>query len=286
MSTNDGNTTGASASGVSASGVDVAEQPLLDIRDLSVSYHRRGKGTPAIRDVSLDIRPGETVALVGESGSGKSTLGRAVLGLTAVTQGTILFDGEDITRAGGARRKELSKSVQAVFQDPNGSLNPALTVGQTLAEPLRVHSRDERAVVLKRVREVLALVGLPAEAADRYPRQFSGGQRQRIAIARALVMAPKLIVCDEPVSALDLSVQAQVLNLFSDLQRETGVSYLFISHDLAVVRHLAQRIVVLYRGDVVESGTTEEVYADAQHPYTRKLLAAAGVEGAPATSAR
>ncbi|WP_405994697.1 ATP-binding cassette domain-containing protein [Streptomyces sp. NBC_00986] len=261
-------------------------RPLLDIRDLSVSYHRAGKGTPAIRDVSLDIRPGETVALVGESGSGKSTLGRAVLGLTAVTRGTILFEGQDITHARGARRRELSKSVQAVFQDPNGSLNPALTVGQTLAEPLLVHARDERAVVQRRVREVLALVGLPPEAADRYPRQFSGGQRQRIAIARALVMSPKLIVCDEPVSALDLSVQAQILNLFTDLQRETGVSYLFISHDLAVVRHLAQRIVVLYRGDVVEQGTTEDVYADAQYPYTRRLLAAAGIAGTPAPSAR
>nr|WSY56541.1 dipeptide/oligopeptide/nickel ABC transporter ATP-binding protein [Streptomyces sp. NBC_00886] len=266
--------------------MSTTERPLLDIRDLSVSYHRGGKGTPAIRDVSLDIRPGETVALVGESGSGKSTLGRAVLGLTAATQGTILFDGQDITHARGARRRELSKSIQAVFQDPNGSLNPALTVGQTLAEPLLVHARDERSVALERVREVLALVGLPPEAADRYPRQFSGGQRQRIAIARALVMSPKLIVCDEPVSALDLSVQAQILNLFSDLQRETGVSYLFISHDLAVVRHLAQRIVVLYRGDVVERGTTEDVYADAEHPYTRRLLTAAGVDGAPAPSAR
>ncbi|MGW3290557.1 ATP-binding cassette domain-containing protein [Streptomyces sp. NPDC001002] len=275
-----------STNGVSASGGSPAGQPLLDIRGLSVSYHRRGKGAAAIRDVSLDVRPGETVALVGESGSGKSTLGRAVLGLTAATQGTIRFDGQDITHAGGARRRELSKSIQAVFQDPNGSLNPALTVGQTLAEPLLVHARDERSVVLERVREVLALVGLPAEAAERYPRQFSGGQRQRIAIARALVMSPKLIVCDEPVSALDLSVQAQVLNLFSELQRETGVSYLFISHDLAVVRHLAQRIVVLYRGDVVEKGTTEEVYADPEHPYTRKLLAAAGVDGSPAPSAR
>ncbi|MFD4598247.1 ATP-binding cassette domain-containing protein [Streptomyces sp. NPDC058464] len=266
--------------------VGATERPLLDIRDLSVSYHRRGRGTAAIRDVSLDIRPGETVALVGESGSGKSTLGRAVLGLTPATRGTILFDGHDITRAAGARRRELSKSVQAVFQDPNGSLNPALTVGQTLAEPLLVHSRGERSAVLERVREALALVGLPGEAADRYPRQFSGGQRQRIAIARALVMKPRLIVCDEPVSALDLSVQAQVLNLFTTLQRETGVSYLFISHDLAVVRHLARRIVVLYRGDVVEKGTTEEVYADAQHPYTRRLLAAAGIEGAQAPSAR
>jgi ABC-type glutathione transport system ATPase component len=179
-------------------------------------------------------------------------------------------------------RRQAEHGTAQGLQDPNGSLNPALTVGQTLAEPLLVHARDERAVVLERVREVLALVGLPPEAADRYPRQFSGGQRQRIAIARALVMSPKLIVCDEPVSALDLSVQAQILNLFSDLQRETGVSYLFISHDLAVVRHLAQRIVVLYRGDVVEQGTTESVYADAQHPYTRRLVEAAGVADASA----
>ena len=252
-------------------------QPLLDIRDLTVSYHRRGKGTPAILDVSLDIRPGETVALVGESGSGKSTLGRVVLGLTPATRGTVHFEGEDITRASGARRRGLSSGIQAVFQDPNGSLNPALTVGRTLAEPLLVHARETRVPVSVRVAEVLDLVGLPAEAAHRYPRQFSGGQRQRIAIARALMMSPKLIVCDEPVSALDLSVQAQILNLFTRLQQETGVSYLFISHDLAVVRHVAQRIVVLYRGDVVEKGVTEDVYARPEHAYTRRLLSAAGL---------
>ena len=252
-------------------------EPLLDIRDLTVSYHRRGKGAPAILDVSLDIRPGETVALVGESGSGKSTLGRVVLGLTAATRGSVHFESEDITRLSGARRRGLSKEIQAVFQDPNGSLNPALTVGRTLAEPLLVHARDTRVSVSVRVAEVLDLVGLPAEAAGRYPRQFSGGQRQRIAIARALMMSPKLIVCDEPVSALDLSVQAQILNLFTRLQRETGVSYLFISHDLAVVRHVAHRIVVLYRGDVVEKGATEDVYARPEHAYTRRLLAAAGL---------
>jgi ABC-type glutathione transport system ATPase component len=252
-------------------------EPLLDIRDLTVSYHRRGKGAPAILDVSLDIRPGETVALVGESGSGKSTLGRVVLGLTAATRGSVHFESEDITRVSGARRRSLSKEIQAVFQDPQGSLNPALTVGRTLAEPLLVHARATRVPVPVRVAEVLDLVGLPAEAAERYPRQFSGGQRQRIAIARALMMSPRLIVCDEPVSALDLSVQAQILNLFTRLQRETGVSYLFISHDLAVVRHVAQRIVVLYRGDVVEKGATEDVYAHPEHAYTRRLLAAAGL---------
>ena len=257
--------------------MSTVDEPLLDIRDLTVSYHRRGKGTPAILDVSLDIMPGETVALVGESGSGKSTLGRVVLGLTAATRGSVLFEGGDITRASGARRRGLSREIQAVFQDPNGSLNPALTVGQTLAEPILVHTRDTRASVSARVAEVLDLVGLPAEAADRYPRQFSGGQRQRIAIARALMMSPKLIVCDEPVSALDLSVQAQMLNLFTRLQRETGVSYLFISHDLAVVRHVAQRIVVLYRGNVVEDGVTEDVYTDPAHTYTRRLLSAAGM---------
>jgi ABC-type glutathione transport system ATPase component len=257
--------------------VSAPSEPLLDIRDLTVSYHRRGQGTPAILDVSLDIRPGETVALVGESGSGKSTLGRVVLGLTPATRGSVRFESEDITRASGARRRGLSKEIQAVFQDPNGSLNPALTVGRTLAEPLLVHALETRVPVSARVAEVLDLVGLPAEAAGRYPRQFSGGQRQRIAIARALMMSPKLIVCDEPVSALDLSVQAQILNLFTRLQRETGVSYLFISHDLAVVRHVAQRIVVLYRGDVVERGTTEDVYTHPEHPYTRRLLAAAGL---------
>lgn len=250
------------------------DKPLLGIRDLAVSYHRRGKGTPAIRNVSLDIMPGETVALVGESGSGKSTLGRAVLGLISATRGSIRFECEDITHASTSRRRELSKSIQAVFQDPNGSLNPALTVGQTLAEPLLVHASQGRGSVSERVLEVLDHVGLPPEAAQRYPRQFSGGQRQRIAIARALMMSPKLIVCDEPVSALDLSVQAQVLNLFTSLQRETGVGYLFISHDLAVVRHLAHRIVVLYRGDVVETGVTEDVYANPAHPYTQRLLSA------------
>jgi ABC-type glutathione transport system ATPase component len=257
--------------------VSAADEPLLDIRDLTVSYHRRGKGVPAVLDASLDIMPGETVALVGESGSGKSTLGRVVLGLTAATRGSVYLEGEDITRVSGARRRGLSASIQAVFQDPNGSLNPALTVGRTLAEPLLVHARDRRAPVSARVAEVLDLVGLPADAAHRYPRQFSGGQRQRIAIARALMMSPKLIVCDEPVSALDLSVQAQILNLFTRLQRETGVSYLFISHDLAVVRQVAQRIVVLYRGNVVEKGTTEDVYAHPAHEYTRRLLSAAGM---------
>ncbi|WP_413810694.1 ATP-binding cassette domain-containing protein [Streptomyces sp. OE57] len=261
------------------------DKPLLDIRDLAVSYHRRGKGTPAIRDVSLDIMPGETVALVGESGSGKSTLGRAVLGLVASTRGSIQFEGEDITHASRSRRCGLSKSIQAVFQDPNGSLNPALTVGQTLAEPFLVHRGSERRSASARVSEVLGHVGLPDEAAQRYPRQFSGGQRQRIAIARALMMSPKLIVCDEPVSALDLSVQAQVLNLFTSLQRETGVSYLFISHDLAVVRHLAHRIAVLYRGDVVEKGLTEDVYANPAHPYTRRLLSAVGMDDSSVATA-
>ena len=249
-------------------------ETLLDVRDLTVNYHRRGKGAPALRDVSLDIRPGETVAVVGESGSGKSTLGRAVLGLTPASGGAITFAGEDITRAPVRRRIELSRSIQAVFQDPNGSLNPARTVGQTLAEPLLVHERPSRAAASARIEEVLDQVGLPASAARKYPRQFSGGQRQRIAIARALVMRPRLIVCDEPVSALDLSVQAQILNLFMRLQQETGVSYLFISHDLAVVRHLADRLVVLFRGDVVERGDTGRLYSRPGHDYTRRLLSA------------
>ena len=249
-------------------------EKLLEVGDLTVNYHRRGRGAAALREVSLDIRPGETVALVGESGSGKSTLGRAVLGLTPASGGTITFDGEDITRAPVRRRIELSRSIQAVFQDPNGSLNPARTVGQTLAEPLLVHERPGRAGAAARIEEVLDQVGLPASAARKYPRQFSGGQRQRIAIARALVMRPRLIVCDEPVSALDLSVQAQILNLFLRLQRETGVSYLFISHDLAVVRHLADRLVVLFRGEVVERGDTGHLYRRPSHDYTRRLLSA------------
>jgi ABC-type glutathione transport system ATPase component len=257
---------------------------LLHVENLTVGYRTRRRASPvrALCDVSLDIGPGETLGLVGESGSGKTTLGNVVLGLVPADAGTIVFDGDDITVAGRARRRELSRHLQVVFQDPYGSLNPARTIGQTLAEPLLVHARLSRAERDQRVRDMLASVGLPDDAADRLPASFSGGQRQRIAIARALMPSPKLVICDEPVSALDLSVQAQILNMLRDLQRETGVAYLFISHDLAVVRHISDRIAVMNRGCIVESGPAAAIWESPHHPYTQALLAAAPVPD-PAT---
>jgi oligopeptide/dipeptide ABC transporter ATP-binding protein len=249
---------------------------LLEVSDLSVRYRtrRRGHEVTAVDRVSLAVGPHETVGLVGESGSGKTTLSRAVLGLTQPGGGTVRFEGEDITSASRKRRRELSRHLQVVFQDPYGSLSPTRTIGQTLAEPLIAHrlatprqARDQVAVMLDRV-------GLPPDAVGRFPSEFSGGQRQRVAIARALMPSPRLVICDEPVSALDLSVQAQVLNLLRGLQREYQLSYLFIAHNLAVVRHMSHRIVVLYHGQVMEQGPAESVYAAPGHPYTRALLAA------------
>lgn len=250
--------------------------PLLDIEDLTVEF-RQSRRTPPLRavdHVSLSIAPGETVGLVGESGSGKSTIGRAVLGLNHVNSGRIHFEGRDITHASARTRRELSARLQVVFQDPYSSLNPARTIGSTLAEPLLVHGGTDERSTEERVAAMLERVGMPTDTADRYPGQFSGGQRQRIAIARALMPEPRLVICDEPVSALDLSIQAQVMNLLADLQRDLGLSYLFIAHDLPVVRHLSHRIVVLYRGQVMESGPAETLYAHPVHPYTRALLAA------------
>jgi oligopeptide/dipeptide ABC transporter ATP-binding protein len=249
---------------------------LLDIRDITVTYPRRGTSVPftAVNRASLTIHRGETVGLVGESGSGKTTIGRAVLGLTPVRSGSIRFQGVDITHAGFAQRKRLSSLLQVVFQDPYGSLNPTRTIWQILAEPLQVHQHLDRRGILGRVAWALTQVGMSADDAAKYPRQFSGGQRQRIAIARALMMSPKLIICDEPTSALDLSIQAQILNLLAELQRSLDLSYLFISHALAVVRHVAQRMIVLYRGTVMESGPSEVVYDRPMHPYSRMLLAA------------
>ncbi|MCW4386116.1 ATP-binding cassette domain-containing protein [Salinibacterium sp. SYSU T00001] len=253
--------------------------PLLEIRDLSVAYQGRGlarRRIPVLHGVSLDIRPGETVGLVGESGSGKSTLGRAVLGLAPVTGGGIEFDGEDIAHASAARRRELAADIQVVFQDPYSSLSPTLSIGDTLSEPLRargVTRRDAEA----RIAELLDLVHLPKDAVRRLPREFSGGQRQRVAIARALALEPRLIVCDEPVSALDLTTQARVLELFLEVQNRTDVAYLFISHDLSVVRHMSHRVSVLYRGEIVESGDGASVTSAPEHPYTQRLLLAAPV---------
>ncbi|MER5943536.1 ABC transporter ATP-binding protein [Streptomyces sp. NPDC001928] len=252
----------------------MTQPTLLHISDLVVQF-RQGRRTPPFRaldGVSLTIAEGETVGLVGESGSGKSTLGRAVLGLGPVHSGDIQFEGRDILRASTRDRRALSARLQVVFQDPYSSLNPARTIGQTLAEPFLAHGGTDRRGVSRRITSMLERVGLPADTAQRFPGQFSGGQRQRIAIARALMLHPRLVICDEPVSALDLSIQAQVMNLLADLQQELSLSYLFIAHDLPVVRHLSHRIVVLYRGQVMESGPAETVYGDPVHPYTRMLL--------------
>jgi peptide/nickel transport system ATP-binding protein len=247
---------------------------LLSVERLCVDYRARHCQVRAVDNVTLDVGVNETVGLVGESGSGKTTIARAVLGLTRVTAGTVRFEGEDVTHASRSRRRELSKHLQVVFQDPYGSLSPTRTVEQTLAEPLLAHGIASRQAARDQVTSMLERVGLSADALRRYPREFSGGQRQRIAIARALMPSPRLVICDEPVSALDLSVQAQVLNLLRGLQQEFRLGYLFIAHNLAVVRHMSHRIVVLYRGAVMEAGPAEAVYNRPGHPYTRALLQA------------
>ncbi|RKE64199.1 MULTISPECIES: ATP-binding cassette domain-containing protein [Microbacterium] len=253
--------------------------PLLEVSDLVVEYPGKGfRAEPfrALKGVSLDILPGETVGLVGESGSGKTTLGRAALGLAPVTEGSIVFDGRDISHLSRRERRPLSADIQVVFQDPYSSLNPSMTIEQILTEPLTaagVGTREAR----DRVRELLDQVGLPGDARSRLPREFSGGQRQRVAIARALALRPRLIVCDEPVSALDLSTQARVLDLFIEIQERTGVAYLFVTHDLAVVRHVSHRVAVMYRGEIVESGDADQVTARPEHPYTQRLFMAAPV---------
>jgi ABC-type oligopeptide transport system ATPase subunit len=261
---------------------------LLDIKDLVVEYPGKGfraKPFQALKGISLDIKPGETVGLVGESGSGKTTLGRAVLGLAPVTGGTITYDGRDISHLSRRDRRTLSSEVQVVFQDPYSSLNPSLTIEQILSEPLSARGTSSKEAK-SRVRDVLERVGLPSNAASRLPREFSGGQRQRVAIARALTLDPKLIVCDEPVSALDLSTQARVLDLFIDIQERTGVAYLFITHDLAVVRHISHRVAVMYRGELVETGDCDQITARPQHPYTQRLFLAAPVPNPDEQSAR
>lgn len=252
---------------------------LLTVDNLVVDFPTKGWRRPpfrALKGVSLDIKPGETVGLVGESGSGKTTLGRAVLGLAPVTEGTITYDGADISHLGRGERRALSSEIQVVFQDPYTSLNPSMTVGDILAEPL-LASGTPSAEARGRIRELLAQVNLPPDAVERLPREFSGGQRQRVAIARALALRPKLIVCDEPVSALDLSTQARVLDLLIGIQEQTGVAYLFVSHDLSVVRHISHRVAVMYRGEIVETGDAAQVTGAPEHPYTQRLLMAAPV---------
>ena len=226
----------------------------------------------AVDDVSLRIRKGETLGLVGESGCGKSTLAKMLLGLLAPTSGNVLINGREIDPR---KRKALARSVQPIFQDPYSSLNPRRTVADIVGVPLRLHHVGSHAEQAKRVKEMLDLVGMPERTHRQYPNQLSGGQRQRVAIARALVLRPEILICDEPTSALDVSVQAQILNLLLDLKAEFGLTYLFISHDLGVVEHLVDRVAVMHRGQVVELGTREQIFAQPEHVYTRMLLASA-----------
>jgi peptide/nickel transport system ATP-binding protein len=228
----------------------------------------------AVDGVSFDIQRGETLGLVGESGCGKSTVGRAILRLYELTAGRILFDGKDLSNLGESELRPLRRRMQMVFQDPYASLNPRHSVGRMVGEPMRVHGLAGRRAAAGRVRELLQIVGLPADAASRYPHEFSGGQRQRIGLARSLALNPDFIVADEPVSALDVSIQAQIINLLENLQREFDLTYLFIAHDLAVVRHISDRIAVMYLGSIVEVSPAEELYDNPLHPYTISLLSA------------
>ncbi|MCC8242718.1 ABC transporter ATP-binding protein [Saccharothrix luteola] len=267
---------------------DPPPAPVLAIRDLHVSFPGKGWRAPRVdvlHGVSLDIRPGETVGLVGESGSGKTTIGRAVLGLVPVRSGAVEFRGERIEHASARRRRLLSRHLQVVFQDPYASLNPSIPVGDTLAEPLHAQGTPGREA-RRQVVDLLDRVALPGDAAHRLPREFSGGQRQRIAIARALAIGPELVVCDEPVSALDLTTQRTVLDLLLEIQEQTGVAYLFVSHDLSVVRYMSHRVNVIHRGRIVESGGAEQVTTAPRHPYTQRLLLSAPVADPTAQRAR
>ena len=257
-------------------------ESLLELKSLKVHFPvksglftRPKEFVRAVDDVSFTIAPGETVGLVGESGCGKTTLGRAVIRLVEATDGSILFEGEEITRMRGAALRTRRRKFQMIFQDPYGSLNPRAKVGSIIGEALDIHRLAPTADLRRqRVDRLLQDVGLDASHAGRYPHEFSGGQRQRIGIARALAVEPKLIVCDEPVSALDVSVQAQIVNLLRDLQEEHGIAYLFVAHDLAVVRHLSRRILVMYLGRIVEEGEAKSVCQSPKHPYTQALISA------------
>ena len=266
---------------------------LLDVQGLSVhfpvykGFFRRQTGViKAADDVSFHAIEGETLGLVGESGCGKSTTGRAVLRLFDVTAGTIELEGEDITHLTGDRLRIKRQRMQMIFQDPQASLNPRMTVGSIVAEPLNEHRALARAEMRERVESLLSDVGLEPTYANRYPHEFSGGQRQRIGIARALALEPKFIVCDEPIAALDVSIQAQVVNLLEDLQDRLGLTYLFISHDLSMVRHIADRVAVMYLGRIVEVAERESLYREPRHPYTRALLSAVPVANPEIEAAR
>src|SRR5438105_10626851 len=257
--------------------------PLLEVKNLKTYFpvyggvlRRHIDDVKAVDDVSFTVEAGTTVGLVGESGSGKTTVGRTILKLTPATSGEIWFDGREILAMSEREFRPLRREMQMIFQDPFGSLNPRMTIFGVIGEALEIHfPKMKRAERHERVAELLRQVGLQPEMLNRYPHEFSGGQRQRIGIARALAVKPKFIVCDEPVSALDVSVQAQIVNLLQDLQEELGLTYLFIAHDLAVVEHISDQVLVMYRGKIVESASAEAIYENPQHDYTKKLLAAA-----------
>jgi peptide/nickel transport system ATP-binding protein len=248
--------------------------PLLSATELHTCFDMPGGRLHAVDGISLDVDEGETVGIVGESGSGKSTLGKTLLRLITPASGSIVFDGIDIARLGDASLQPLRCRMQMVFQDPSASLNPRHTIGDILSAPLKVHAIGDRAQRRRRVLDMLDRVGLRGDALSRYPHEFSGGQRQRIGIARALILEPELLVCDEPVSALDLSIQAQILNLLAAMKRDFRLSYLFISHDLSVVNYFADRVLVMYLGRIVESADNRRLWASPAHPYTRALIEA------------
>ena len=261
--------------------MSTANEGLLVVKNLVKRFPIKGgflgreiASVNAVRDVSFTIKRGETLGLVGESGCGKSTLGRSLLRLIEPTSGEVYYDGRDVLAMQGEELRLLRRKMQIIFQDPFASLNPRMTVGSIIGEPLRIHDLAKGPEIEKRVKKLLDICGLRAEAIGRYPHEFSGGQRQRISIARALAVEPEFIVCDEPVSALDVSIQAQIINLLQDLQKELKLTYLFIAHDLKVVEHISNRVAVMYLGRIVEMAKAEELYANPCHPYTKALFSA------------
>lgn len=259
-------------------------ESLLQVKDLHTSFKIPVKNgfwwqkpaiLQAVNGISFELKAGETLGVVGESGCGKSTLARTIIGLTPATQGSIIFDGQELVGIDAHKIKQVRKDLQMIFQDPLASLNPRMTVGEIIAEPLKTHEpKLNKAQITEQVQAAMKRVGLLPNLINRYPHEFSGGQCQRIGIARALILKPKLIICDEPVSALDVSIQAQVINLLKDIQEEMGLALIFIAHDLSVVKHISDRIMVMYLGHVLEIGTDRQVYDQPGHPYTKALLSA------------
>ena len=271
-----------------------SETPLIRLRGVrklfpitrGILFQKRIGNVHAVDGVDLDVHKGQTVGLVGETGCGKSTLARVIMRLYDATEGTIEFEGQDITHVKGTELRELRREMQMIFQDPYASLNPRKTVGTIIGTPVRLHGTVPRNKVKGEVQQLMELVGLNPEHYNRYPHEFSGGQRQRIGVARSLALRPKLVVCDEPVSALDVSIQAQVLNLLEDLQAELGLTYLFIAHDLSVVKHVSDRVAVMYLGKIVEMSEGGELYRNPKHPYTGALLSAVPIADPDLAAAR